>query len=119
MQKSRAKIGARGENIAVDYLKKSGYEIIERNFRAERGELDIIARDGEELVFVEVKTDRSGKFGPPESWVTLRKQKQIAKTAELFLQQLDSSVTPFCRFDVIAITLSRGAEKINHLKNAF
>lgn len=117
-QNGRKSLGQKGEDLACDYLTALGYQIVKRNYRAERGEIDIIAQDHADLVFVEVKTDRSGKFGAPEAWVTRRKQKQIAKVAALFLQELDQQPPP-CRFDVITVTFSQGSPKIQHLKEAF
>ena len=80
-------LGAWGEARAAEHLQQFGYDILERNFRAERGEIDIIARKNNTIVFVEVKTARSRKLGPPESWVDQRKQAQIGKVASAWLMQ--------------------------------
>ena len=110
--------GAQGENLAVDYLKKKGYRILERNFRFERGEIDIVAEDNGELVFVEVKARRSTSFGEPEDAVTISKQSQLQKVAEgyLYKNNIDGKE---CRFDVIAIQYKNGKANIRHFENAF
>lgn len=117
-QTGRKSLGRQGEDLACEFLTALGCQIVKRNYRAERGEIDIIALDGADLVFVEVKTDRSGQFGAPEAWVTPRKQKQIVKVAALYLQELDQQPPP-CRFDVITISFCQGQPKIQHLKEAF
>lgn len=116
----RSQIAKIGETLAVRHLEARGCEILERNYRAERGEIDIIAQDGTFTVFVEVKTRRSLKFGVPQAAVTLQKQRQISKVALAYLQSqhlLDTS----CRFDVIAIHLSPQLEllKLEQLESAF
>lgn len=110
--------GTAGEDVAVDYLVKKGYHILERNFRFERGEIDIIAADGEDLVFVEVKARRSTSFGEPEDAMTPAKCDQIRKVAEgyLFRRNLDDQ---HCRFDVIAIQYQKNVPVIRHLIDAF
>ena len=110
--------GTHGENLAVDYLKKKGYRILERNFRFERGEIDIIAEQHDTLIFIEVKARRSTSFGTPEDAVTSTKQRQIQKVAEgyLFINSVDGKA---CRFDVIAIQFENGTPNIRHYENAF
>lgn len=112
------KVGDRGEEIAGAFLRKKGYLIVEVNYRIARGELDIIARDGATLVFVEVKSGRSAQFGPPESWVTPRKQRQLGRLAAAYLQR-HHLVEGDCRFDVVAVTFRDGAADITHIENAF
>ena len=108
-----------GEDLAVDFLLENGYEIIERNFRySNYGELDIIAEKDNILVFVEVKTDRTGSFGPPEYWVGARKQKQVIRIAQYFLMKRNFFDRD-CRFDVIGITIRGNKSTINHIENAF
>jgi putative endonuclease len=112
-------IGARGEEIAVAYLRGQKYAIVERNFRCKAGEVDIVARDGATLVFVEVKTRRTMSFGPPQASVTPFKQRQISKAALVWLakhRHQDASA----RFDVIAILLpDHAVPAIEHIRNAF
>jgi len=112
------KIGRSGENMAAEFLKKSGYTVLLRNYRAERGEIDIIAQDRETLVFIEVKTGTSDQYGSPETWVDRRKQVQIGKVAQAYLIDNQLEDVP-CRFDVIAIVGSSGHRKIRHFKDAF
>jgi putative endonuclease len=111
--------GQRGEDLACDLLVKKGYQIVERNYTYGKGELDIIAKDGDVLVFVEVKSRYNLEFGPPELGITKRKQLQVRKVAEAYLHEKDIIDTD-CRIDVVAI-LFRGKEppKINHILNAF
>ena len=77
----RGKLGRRGEAIAVSFLKRQGYKIIERNYRSKLGEIDIIAREKDNIVFVEVKTRRSDDFGLPQEAVSYRKQYRLTKIA--------------------------------------
>lgn len=111
--------GQRGEDLACDLLVKKGYQIVERNYTYGKGELDIIARDGKILVFVEVKSRYNLEFGPPELGITKKKQGQVRRIAEAYLHEKDIVDTD-CRIDVVAI-LFRGKEPplINHILNAF
>ncbi|MYB95221.1 YraN family protein [Candidatus Poribacteria bacterium] len=120
MAYSRLDIAKTGESLAVAHLKARGYDILERNYRALRGEIDLIAQDGEFIVFVEVKTRRSLKFGLPQTAVTTQKQQQISKVALAYLQAKNLFDTP-CRFDVIAIHLSPEFEllKLEQIESAF
>jgi len=114
----RRETGKKGEELAATYLEAHGMEILHRNFRIREGEIDIIARDGDYLVFVEVKTDRSHNFGEPETWVTARKRRRIALAAEAYLQRYDIHDVD-CRFDVVAIHMTKKSHEIHHIKNAF
>lgn len=105
--------GREGENLAVDYLLKKGYKILEKNFRCSFGEIDIIAKDGNFIVIVEVKRRISDKYGEPEFAVNHKKQKKLKKLALYYLCKLGREAP--LRFDVIAI---RGS-KIEHIENAF
>ena len=109
-----------GEERAAQYLKERGYQILERNYRLRTGEIDLIAKQGNQIVFVEVKTRRTLKFGVPQAAVTPTKQKQISKLALSYLQTNDLLDTP-CRFDVVAIFLSSTSTpaKLKHIQNAF
>ena len=120
MDRSRLNIAKIGESLAVKHLKARGCEILARNYRALRGEIDIIVRDGEFTVFVEVKTRRNLKFGLPQAAVTLQKQRQISKVALAYLQAQNLLDAP-CRFDVIAIHLSPQLEllKLEQIESAF
>lgn len=110
--------GAAGEEAAVNFLKQNGYEIVERNYYFRRGEIDIIAKDGPVLVFVEVKSRRSSAFGAPEESVTPKKQELLRRTAEGYVTERGIQDTE-CRFDVVSILLNDGEEKCIILKNCF
>ncbi|GAB7027017.1 YraN family protein [Geotalea toluenoxydans] len=112
-------LGEVGESIAVTFLKGLKYTIIERNFRCKCGEIDIIARDGKTLVFVEVKTRRTNAFGVPQLAVTPFKQRQISKTALTWLAQKKLQDAG-ARFDVIAILQpDHAVPEIDHIRDAF
>lgn len=106
--------GIEGENIAAEYLKKSGYKILERNFNTKVGEIDIVAQDKNTLVFVEVKARENTSFGQPVEAVTQSKVRSIIHTAQLYLVSHNRQ-NSFCRFDVIEVL--RG--EVNHIKDAF
>jgi putative endonuclease len=118
MLTSRQRIGKHGENLAAAYLEQHGMIIIERNFRAGHGEIDIVVRDGEVLVFVEVKTTRAQSFGEPEIWVDEKKQQQMSQTADAYFFKKGIEESD-CRFDVVTVTITGGAPVIHHLPNAF
>lgn len=114
----RKTLGARGEEIAVAYLKRQKYRIIETNFRCRCGELDIIARDGKTLVFVEVKTRRTASYGLPQLAVTPFKQRQISKAALTYLSK-NRLMEESARFDVVSVLLLDTSPTVDHIKNAF
>ena len=105
MQAGRSGVGAEGERTAKAYLQAKGFRILHENYTTPLGEIDLIAQEGEVVVFVEVKARRSGEFGPPQASVTLQKQRQIVKVAKLFLQRHRLSMAA-CRFDVVAVTFA-------------
>jgi putative endonuclease len=110
--------GKEGEDLAANYLEQQGFTIKERNYRFEHGEIDLIAEEGDELVFVEVKARHSIAFGSPEEAVTEEKQEQVRAVAEGYLFERDIDDRP-CRFDVIAIEFKNNKADIRHIKNAF
>jgi putative endonuclease len=111
-------LGERGENVAARYLRNKGYKIIIRNFRCELGEIDIIARDGKTLVFVEVKT-RAYDDPTPEEQVNLAKQQKLTAVAKLYLSRYGIPQPP-ARFDVVAIVWPSGQPPIiRHEEAAF
>ncbi len=114
----RKTTGARGEEIAAGYLEKHNFRIIQRNFRCRCGEVDIIARDGGTLVFVEVKTRRNASYGLPQSAVTPFKQRQISKAALTYLSK-NGLMKEDARFDVISVLLLDSSPVIDHIRNAF
>ncbi len=115
----RDKEGRLGERIARWRLVLSGYRIVETNFRTRYGEIDIVARDGQDLVFVEVKTKRSKEYGPPEEAVDERKRRQISKMALMYLTTRGGDDDAACRFDVVTVDLSGMLPRIRIIPNAF
>ena len=111
-------IGKEGEKIAAAYLKKNGYRIIEINFRCSIGEIDIVAKEKDDLVFVEVKTRKSIELGYPEQAVGIRKQKKMSQLALWYLQKRKIADTN-ARFDVVAVTLIPEKNEVKLIKNAF
>jgi putative endonuclease len=117
MTTARSALGQQGEKHAAAYLQARGYTIVDRNWRCTQGEFDLIARDGNWLVFVEVKTRRAGLEAAFES-VSPRKRKILERMAYLYLSQhhLESD----WRIDVIAVTLNpQGKPEIEHVQDAF
>ena len=112
---NKREVGSKYENIAVSYLQEQGYTILEQNYRNRIGEIDIIAKQNDIVVFVEVKYRKTASFGYLEEAVSFSKQKIIRKVAEFFLAGEQLSLDTECRFDVIAIL----GEEINHIENAF
>ena len=112
--------GIEGEDIAVSALEKSRYKIVERNYRTRAGEIDIVAREGECLVFVEVRTRASIEYGWPQETVIARKQKKLCKAARWYLQKNRIEDVP-CRFDVVAIVTNEALDEpqVEVIKNAF
>jgi putative endonuclease len=117
---SRDKIlkGRRGEQEALNLLLGKGHRILERNFRASRGEIDLITLDGETLVFVEVKSGSAGVFGEPEDRVDGRKQKRIGSVAAAYLAGNPPGHQD-CRFDVVSVVRERGSTVLRHIEDAF
>ena len=111
-------IGKEGEKIAAAYLKKNGYRIIEINFRCSIGEIDIVAKEKDDLVFVEVKTRKSIELGYPEQAVGIRKQKKMSQLALWYLQKRKIADTN-ARFDIVAVTLIPEKNEVRLIKNAF
>jgi len=111
--------GKRGEGLAVDYLDKKGYKIIERNFRTRFGEIDIVCSDGETLVFVEVKTKIGHDFGEPEEMVNKNKISKVKRMGEVYLQ--DKGLDCLCRVDMVAIVLKIDGkvERIEHYQAVY
>lgn len=109
-------LGEKGEAAAVEYLRRHGYAVLQQKYRTRTGEIDIIAKKDGVLVFVEVKTRRSTRYGLPAEAVTYRKQQKIIQTALCYLAQTQQSDAP-CRIDVIEVYETDG--RINHLVNAF
>ena len=119
MQSSRRKTGDSGEHFAADFLKKKGYNIIQRNYRCKEGEIDIIAEQDDCLVFVEVRTKKGANFGTPEESITSAKKERLVSLADVYIQSCDVSPASW-RIDVIAIELGAKGKinRLNHIENA-
>ncbi len=115
---STRRAGDRGEQIALDYLIDKGYSLVERNYRTRYGEVDLILRSGDTMVFVEVKLRRGLGFGDPLESVTSRKQATIRSLAESYLAERDPDFENV-RFDVVGILETRYETEIQHVRNAF
>ncbi len=114
-------IGDRGEALAAAFLREEGYEILDRNYRHGRNEVDLVCadpREGGEVVFVEVKARTGEGFGPPEASVTAEKQATLVEVAQAYLHEHGQEGAP-ARFDVIGILLGGDAPEISHYENAF
>ena len=107
--------GNSGEDIAVQYLEKQGHLILERNFYCKQGEIDIITKDKNEIVFIEVKSRSSTEYGLPSESVTKQKIQHLYKTARYFLYK-NKMLNEFVRFDVVEILIKSGKFNINHIK---
>ena len=112
---NRRQTGSHYEELAAEYLTARGYRILEKNFRDRRGEIDLIAKDGRTLVFVEVKYRSTNESGLPEEAVDLRKQRQISRVAAWYLTEKGLDIYTPCRFDVVAIE----GEEIRLYRDAF
>ena len=114
-------LGAWGEALAAEYLRKKHYKLVAASYHSRYGEIDLIVRNRKYLVFVEVKLRKSSEFAPARAFVDLKKQERLRKTAACFLSTCETALQP--RFDVIEIYAPEGTEtlhpKINHLEDAF
>lgn len=109
-------VGDTGERIAEEYLKKNGYIVIDKNYRTELGEIDLIVSKDEYLIFVEVKARRDEEFGFPSEAVTVTKQRKICMVASQYIKR-NMYFGAAVRFDVIEVYLSD--RRVNHIENAF
>ena len=110
-------LGKKGELLAKRFLENKGYSILDSNWRHEKDELDLVAMDRDELVFVEVKTRRSDVFGEPEEDVAPAKEKSLIRAAEAYLDEKDLDIDS--RFDIVSIILNRDQTQIKHIEDAF
>jgi putative endonuclease len=110
--------GRQGEEIAASYLRELGFELLETNWRHGRAEVDLIARDGQALVFVEVKTRSYDYFGKPETFVTKKKERLLARAAAAYMELAGHEWE--IRFDVVSVLMKNEQDwKVEHLKDAF
>ncbi|MBI4687390.1 MAG: YraN family protein [Nitrospirae bacterium] len=111
------RLGREGEELAIKFLKKNGYKIIEQNYKTPLGEIDIIAKDGETLTFIEVKARESLQFGQPFEAVNYTKRKKITKVALSYIKKLKE--VPPCRFDVMSVYFKEGRPEVELIRDAF
>lgn len=109
--------GKQGEDEAVRYLQQKGYQILERNYRYQHAEIDLIAHKGKLVIFVEVKTRTSTRFGNPEEFVNSAKARLVMKAAEhyIFAKDWQHDV----RFDIVAVTVTPEEVNVKHIEDAF
>jgi putative endonuclease len=118
MTDPRKQLGGRGEDLAAAALKKQGYRILERNYVTPLGEIDLIARQGRDLVFIEVKTRASLGFGAPQDAVSAPKQERLRRLADYYLKR-KGLVEARVRFDVVGITINGANSHIEIFPDAF
>jgi len=111
-------LGKRGETLALKTLRELGYKILESNYRCRLGEIDVVAREGKSLVFVEIKTRRGKSLGYAKEAVHRRKQRQISKVALTYMKENHCEGAK-ARFDVVAINLGPKGAEVEVVKNAF
>jgi putative endonuclease len=116
--KERLELGRLGEELALKKIKRLGYKNIIRNYRCPLGEVDLIAKDGDTLVFIEIKTRKGSTTDYAKEAVNKRKKRQISKVALAYMKAMDCFDTK-ARFDVVAICMGRGKPEIDVVKNAF
>ncbi len=117
-ESAKIQTGKLGEELAVQYLKREGYRIVETNYRCPFGEVDVVAREGGGIVFVEVKSRRSDQYGAPQTAVGKKKQETISKIAQYYLKEKHLQNCP-ARFDVVAVRIMPGGSRIELIRNAF
>ena len=115
----RKSLGKRGESIAAEFLEEQGYTILERNYRTPYGEIDLISKKNDSVVFIEVKTRASSTLGPPEISITRRKAEHMRDAAEYYIQQ-HPNLNNDWRIDVVALQIQSAdtPPKIEHFENA-
>jgi putative endonuclease len=114
MPTARTRLGTRGEDIAAAYLQQQGYLLLERNFRTRYGEVDIVTRHDDTVVFVEVRTRRAGTYGTPEESVTVRKGQRLVLAAQQYLQDNGLEQAHWC-IDLVSVRMEGYAPKVTHL----
>lgn len=116
-QEWRRSLGRRGEELAASYLEKKGHLILQRNYRSGAGEMDIVAQEGDCLVFVEVRARSTREYGTPEESITPSKAQRLIEVAQGYLQEQGESAREW-RIDLVAIQLRGDSYRLNHVVNA-
>jgi putative endonuclease len=119
MEDTRKALGVKGEDLAVQYLKKKGFKVIERNYHCLLGEIDLIAREKDTVVFVEIKARSSLDCGLPQEAVDRFKQKRLIQVARFYMAEHNLKENIPARFDVVAIHLTPSGPDIELIKDAF
>jgi len=119
MRTAKQLLGEKGEEMAAEYLKAQGYEVICKNIRHGKGELDLICMDNQDLVIVEVKTVRDTGFGPGEQRISKKKQREIIRTTYAYLDKHPVTPDKGVRFDVVIVNLMKHPAEVLHYKGAF
>lgn len=110
-------LGKKGEELAIDYLLNNGYSIVEKNYRFKKAEVDIIAKKGDVLIAVEVKTRSSIYYGNPQEFVNPKKIQLLVSAIDNYVNEYDLDVE--IRFDIIAVIKEQNSFKIEHIEDAF
>jgi len=118
LTRERLELGERGEELAFKKIKSLGYKKIVRNYRCSLGEVDLVAKDGDTLVFIEIKTRKGRSTGFAKEAVNARKQKQLSKVALAYMKA-NNCCDVSARFDVVAISMGGGPPQIEVIRNAF
>ena len=118
MTRQRQHLGKTGETLAAGFLERRGYRILQRNYRTPPGEIDLVAQDGKTLVFVEVKTRRSYRYGSAKTSVTAEKRRRLSLAALVYLKRTGLMHTP-ARFDVVTVDAAMDPPQIEVICNAF
>ena len=118
MTRERLDLGKAGEDLALREIERLGYRCIARNYRCALGEVDLVAADGDTLVFIEIKTRRGKTLAYAKEAVTLRKKRQLSKVALAYMKA-NRCPDEKARFDVVAVNLSKGVSRIEVVKDAF
>lgn len=118
MTRERLDLGKKGEDLALRKIRRLGYKCISRNYRCPLGEIDLIAKDGDTLVFLEIKTRKGKSLGYAKEAIDRRKKRQLSKVALAYMKA-NNCCDAKSRFDVVAISLREGREEIEVVRNAF
>jgi putative endonuclease len=118
LSKERKALGDLGEALAENFLKRKGYRILHKKFMCKLGEIDLVAKDGTDIVFIEVRMRRSARYGSPLESVLWKKQKKLLRLAHWYIKKYDLENTAM-RFDIVGITGDKGCMRVDIIKDAF
>lgn len=115
----RRQLGQRSEQLACSFLEQKGYQLLQKNFSSRWGEIDLIFRKGQEVIFVEVRSKSSGRYGQPLETITDKKREHLRQTAQYYLCQHRELAQCYGRFDVISVLWQDGRARLRWLADAF